>query len=86
METPKHDTTPTFRPKGYLTRAEVAKLLSQELNTPVELYTVARWEEKGILKGQKFDMAGNRVYYQESDVNDFKEKMKLKFDNKLKKN
>jgi hypothetical protein len=47
---------------------------------------VARWAEKGILKGQKFDMAGNRVYYQESDVNDFKEKMKLKFDNKLKKN
>lgn len=85
-ETSKHDTTPTFRPKGYFTRAEVAKLMTAALNTKVELYTVARWESKGFLKGNKVDMAGNKIYYKESEVNKFIEKMKLKFDQRLKKN
>jgi hypothetical protein len=79
MENPKHDTTPTFRPKGYFTRAEVAKLLATELNTKVELHTVSSWTDKGFITGHKFDMAGNKVYYKESDINAFKEKMRLKF-------
>lgn len=62
-------TDPKFRPKGMMSRKEVAT----ELNVPS--HTIRYWTEIGRLKGKPYDLAGNKIYYKKEDVLKLKEEL-----------